>query len=156
MAFPTSPSDGEVYGNHRWSDAQGAWIKFPVASQAEAEAGTAGNVVMTPLRSEQNVSDHPEVDANTTHKGSAGTDHSDVGLNNTHRSSAGTDHSDVGLNNTHRGLGGRWSICNCSRERSCVCADGFARHGCYSTGSKWSSKRNPLRSVHSVGELNAQ
>ena len=113
MAFPGSPDDGDVYGRYVWDNTNEIWQEFPIASQAEAEAGVVDNVGMTPERVAQHNAADTEIGLNTTHRSSDGSDHSKVGtnetaigLNTTHRGSVGTDHSDVGLNTTHRSSDG--------------------------------------------------
>lgn len=101
MAFPISPDDGDVYGSHRWNATVGAWIKFPIATQGEAETGTVDNVQMTPERTTQTVNEHSEVDTNSAHTAGDGSDHGDVAENTADiadiRTTTGTSDEDVNM-----------------------------------------------------------
>ena len=40
LEFPSSPVDGQIYGNYQWNDTDGVWELLPVVTTAE-EGGYA-------------------------------------------------------------------------------------------------------------------
>ena len=63
MAFPSSPSDGQIYKNYKYNSTKGAWIYSPYINY-----DASGNVIITPESGERIVfDDQSEDSAGTLH-----------------------------------------------------------------------------------------
>ena len=58
MAFPSSPSDGQIYKNYKYNSTKGAWIYSPYINY-----DASGNVIITPESGERIVFDDQSEDS---------------------------------------------------------------------------------------------